>query len=224
MADPENKGEAQAEPKPAEASDKKRLRLRFHGRIVDHLAAQTYQSPISAIAEMVANGWDADAGSVAVTVPANLDDGSALNVADDGIGMTFEEVQDRYLAVGLNRREDDPAAKTAQGRPLMGRKGIGKFAGFGIADRMTIETVSSETGEMTRFTLDFDRIRGESDAYVDESPTDVPFEWFAKGEHDGEPGTCIEQQPLGASGEVLDEPVAARLVDLLALLGRVPSG
>src|SRR4051794_27233914 len=107
------------------------LQLRFHGRIVDQLAGQTYQSPISAIAEMVANGWDADAGTVDVSLPANLDPGAEMLVVDDGIGMTFEEVQDRYLEVGYNRREDNPTATTDRGRPLMGRKGIGKFAGFG---------------------------------------------------------------------------------------------
>ncbi|HEV2771531.1 MAG TPA: hypothetical protein VGV57_01670, partial [Thermoleophilaceae bacterium] len=63
-------------------AQKRRLKLHFHGRIVDHLAAQTYQSPISAIAEMVANGWDADAGEVAVTLPHDLTDEAVLVVQD----------------------------------------------------------------------------------------------------------------------------------------------
>jgi hypothetical protein len=48
------------------------LELRFRGRIVEQLAAQTYQSPISAIAEMVANGWDADGATVQVILPPQL--------------------------------------------------------------------------------------------------------------------------------------------------------
>lgn len=173
------------------------LELKFHGRIVDHLAVQTYQSPIAAIAEMVANGWDADAGKVEVTLPANLDDGVELVIEDDGEGMTFEEVQDRYLEVGYNRRGDDPTKTTDTGRPLMGRKGIGKFAGFGIADRMTVDTVSKETGERTRFSLDFERLRGDSDDYVDENPTDIPdVEWWAKGDHTRPAGTRIELSRL----------------------------
>jgi hypothetical protein len=176
-----------------EASQTRALELRFHGRIVDHLAVQTYQSPIAAIAEMVANGWDADAETVNVTLPPNLDAGAELIVEDDGTGMTFEQVQDRYLEVGYNRRGDDPERTTDTGRPLMGRKGIGKFAGFGIANRMTIDTVSDETGERTRFALDFDRLRGDSDEYIDESPTDIPgVEWWSRGSHERPVGTRIE--------------------------------
>lgn len=172
---------------------KRDLQLRFHGRIVDHLAVQTYQSPIAAIAEMVANAWDADATTVEVTLPAALGENAELVIVDDGIGMKFDEVQDRYLEVGYNRRGNDPKATTDDGRPLMGRKGIGKFAGFGIADRMTIDTVSRETGERTRFSIDFERLRGDSDEYVDEEPTDIPeVEWWAKGDHDRPEGTRLE--------------------------------
>lgn len=179
------------------APDTRSLELRFHGRIVDHLAVQTYQSPISAIAEMVANGWDADAANVKVTLPSDLDEGAVMVIEDDGDGMTFDEVQSRYLEVGYNRRGDDPETTTSEGRPLMGRKGIGKFAGFGIANRMTIDTVSKQTGERTRFALDFERLRGDSEEYIDEEPTDIPdVEWWNKGDHDRPAGTRIELSAL----------------------------
>lgn len=42
-------------------SDERQLYLRFHGRILDSLGIQMYQSPVAAIAELVANAWDADA-------------------------------------------------------------------------------------------------------------------------------------------------------------------
>jgi hypothetical protein len=177
--------------------EKRQLELKFHGRIVDHLAVQTYQSPIAAIAEMVANGWDADAKTVGIELPAALGEAAELVISDDGEGMTYQAVQDRYLEVGYNRRAGDPEKTTADGRPLMGRKGIGKFAGFGISDRMTIDTVSRDTGERTRFSLDFERLRGDSDEYVDESPTDIPdVEWWAKGDHDKDVGTRIELSRL----------------------------
>lgn len=174
------------------------LELRFHGRIVDQLAGQTYQSPIAALAEMVANGWDADAEVVDVSLPTNLDPGAEIVVLDDGVGMTFEEVQERYLEVGYNRRKDDPTATTERGRPLMGRKGIGKFAGFGIANRLTVDTVSRTTGERTRFTLDFDHLRGDSEEYVDREPTDIPeVEWWSETDGDEHPpGTRIELSSL----------------------------
>jgi hypothetical protein len=88
--------------------------------------------------------------------------------------MTFEDCQSRYLNVGYNRRGDDPGQLTpGRNRPVMGRKGIGKFAGFGIAGQVEVETVSETTGELTKFTLDIDRLRGNGDEYLSTSPQAV---------------------------------------------------
>ncbi|MCY4226417.1 MAG: hypothetical protein OXF20_01735, partial [Gammaproteobacteria bacterium] len=48
------------------------LYLRFHGRILDSLGIQMYQSPVAAIAELIANAWDADANSVNINLPSSL--------------------------------------------------------------------------------------------------------------------------------------------------------
>ena len=141
------------------ASEKK-LRLSFHGRIIDSLGIQMYQSPVAAVAELIANAWDADATAVAVTLPSDTGPDAEIVVQDNGKGMTFTDCQDRYLNVGLNRRIND-GDRTAGGRPVLGRKGIGKFAGFGIARVVQIETVSSETGERTVFSLDLRKLRSD---------------------------------------------------------------
>ena len=109
----------------------RKLYLEFHGRVIEHLGIQMYQSPVNAIAELVANAWDADATSVEIELPESVADPSATFViGDNGIGMDFDECQNLFLAVGRNRRGDEAEEKTADGRPVLGRKGIGKFAGF----------------------------------------------------------------------------------------------
>lgn len=137
----------------------KKLYLNFHGRIIDSLGIQMYQSPVAAIAELIANAWDADAASVQVSLPTELGADAEIVVRDTGGGMTFAECQQHYLNVGRNRRLERETSR--QGRPLLGRKGIGKFAGFGIARVMEIETVSGETGERTVFRLNLDVLRSE---------------------------------------------------------------
>src|SRR6266851_8424 len=82
----------------------KKLTLGFHGRIIDSLGIQMYQSPVAAVAELIANAWDADASKVSVTLPAGMGEGAEIVVQDDGMGMTFGDCQDRYLNVGRNRR------------------------------------------------------------------------------------------------------------------------
>ncbi|MDE2102113.1 MAG: ATP-binding protein [Patescibacteria group bacterium] len=152
------------------AGAEKKLHLSFHGRIIDSLGIQMYQSPVAAVAELIANAWDADATWVDVTLPADNSSSAELVVKDNGAGMTFAECQDRYLNVGRNRRLAD-GERTPGGRPLLGRKGIGKFAGFGIARIVEIETVSAASGERTVFALDLQKLR--SDEFVSDSRKEI---------------------------------------------------
>lgn len=150
-------------PRPRKAP--RRLRLKFHGRIIDHLGIQMYESPIAAVAELVANAWDADAETVNIKLPAKLDASAEIVISDNGVGMTFADCEDRFLNVGYAQRADDPRRTTRRKhRPLLGRKGIGKFAGFGIAAVISVETTSEETGEHVVFDLDIDQLR--TDEYV----------------------------------------------------------
>ena len=113
-----------------------------------------------------------DAGRVDVDLPANLSGDPAIVVRDNGIGMTFAECQDFYLNVGRNRRVDEETDKSPNGRPVLGRKGIGKFAGFGIAGVLEIDTTSARTGERTIFRLDLQDLR--SDSYIGTNAKEVP--------------------------------------------------
>ena len=153
-------------------TDADRLFLKFHGRIIDSLGIQMYQSPVAAVAELVANAWDADAKRVDVDLPTNLSGDPAIVVRDNGIGMTFADCQDFYLNVGRNRRFDEETDKSPNGRPVLGRKGIGKFAGFGIAGLLEIDTTSTRTGERTIFRLDLQDLR--SDSYIGTNAKEIP--------------------------------------------------
>ena len=87
--------------------------------------------------------------------------------------MDFDECQDYYLAVGRNRRGNAAEEQTAGGRPVLGRKGIGKFAGFGIASLVTVETVSGATGERTVFRLDLDDLMADHEPRAVRKEIDV---------------------------------------------------
>lgn len=138
-------------------STRKALHLTFHGRILEHLGIQMYQSPVAALSELISNSWDAESESVQIELPTSLSNAAVIIVRDNGLGMTFEECQDKYLRVGWNRRGEKPDEYSPNSRrPILGRKGIGKFAGFGIAKKIQVETVSKENGEKTIFLLDLD--------------------------------------------------------------------
>lgn len=126
------------------------------GKTLEHLGSQLYKRRDAAIAELVANAWDAGATEVFVTVPENGYDptSSEISVIDTGIGMTPDDVEDHYLVVGRNRRlDEEPPA----GRRVMGRKGIGKLAGFGIATE--VELTTWRAGKATRVVLPLEALK-----------------------------------------------------------------
>ena len=149
-----------------------KLFLEFHGRFIDALGIQMYQKPAAAIAELIANAWDADARNVAITLPTSLGGIPEIVVSDDGRGMTFEQCQDHYLKVGRNRRRT-MGDISPKGRMVLGRKGIGKFAGFGIAKKIIVDTTSEETGERTVFALDLDKLQSDEFIQAGRHPIDI---------------------------------------------------
>lgn len=177
------------------AIERRTLRLEFYGRILDHLGIQMYQSPVAAVAELVANAWDADARNVWIKLPDDVSSSAEIVIKDDGRGMTFMECQERYLKVGWNRRER-MGERTPGNRLVMGRKGIGKFAGFGIASIIKVDTIAEETGERTVFILDIDRLRG--DKYVESGTTDIPVTCYEEPDPNraAHHGTTITLQRL----------------------------
>ena len=177
--------------------------MRISRLTVDKLGVKLYDRASAVVAELIANAYDADAENVTVTIPLakqlarKLPDktyedlGLTISVKDDGHGMTPREAQKYFLIVGTDRRKrtdssgspaKDAAKSRNKKRPVMGRKGIGKLAPFGICRR--IEVISSGGDETTEgyltshFTLDFDKIVTDDDSPVpiDPGPLDKTYQ------------------------------------------------
>src|SRR5262245_26062985 len=119
------------------------FQMEFDPGTIKHLGLQMYSTLPPVIGELVSNAWDADATRVDIVIPTtSLNDRSEITVADDGIGMSDRMVREAYLIVGRDRRKAENSDTTSAGRRLMGRKGIGKFCGFGIAGEIEVESVS----------------------------------------------------------------------------------
>lgn len=132
------------------------LKIKFAGRLIDLLGQQMYGGAVPAVAELVANAWDADAGKIKINIPEDITAPDAeIIVQDFGEGMTFDELNEFYLRIGYERRERGETTKA--GRKVMGRKGIGKLAGFGIAEDIVLHSVKN--GHLTEFTLNYTKLR-----------------------------------------------------------------
>jgi len=116
-------------------------RMTIDLNVLDHLGINLYSNLAAVLTEIVANAWDADASCVSIAFDTAND---TILIEDDGIGMTVEDMNEKYLRVGYRRRDVEPTV-TARGRTVMGRKGLGKLSLFSIAD--TVEVQSCRNGE-----------------------------------------------------------------------------
>ncbi len=78
--------------------------------------------------------------SLLATLPEDIE----VVISDDGHGMSWEEVKDKFLPLNRQRRLDSKGRETKLtspgGRFVMGRKGVGKLAGFGAAEKVVLRT------------------------------------------------------------------------------------
>lgn len=131
--------------------------MEFDIGTIKHLGLQMYSTLPPVVAELVSNAWDAGAARVDIEIPERaITPSSTIVVSDDGDGMSDAEVRQGYLVVGRDRRahENSDERTSPPIRKYMGRKGIGKFSGFGIARCIEIESCSN--GENAHFIMDFD--------------------------------------------------------------------
>ena len=75
--------------------------------VLNHLGINLYSNVPAVLSEVVANAWDADAHEVTIDIDKEQDQ---IIIKDDGIGMTEEDINRRYLNVGYRRRIELPGA------------------------------------------------------------------------------------------------------------------
>ena len=141
--------------------------MRISRLTIDKLGVKLYDKVSAVVAELVSNSYDADATQVTVTAPMGeylaskaggqiADKGRTIQICDNGIGMTPEEINRFYLRVGAERRREQMRGRGNESpkykRRVMGRKGVGKLAPFGICN--VIEILSSGGQKVTRTTGD----------------------------------------------------------------------
>ena len=179
------------------------IRLEFEPRTIEHLGLQMYSHLPNAIAELVANSYDADATEVTVQI-LNVDGQEEVLVIDNGHGMSDSDLATKYLRIGRNRRIDPDGGKSESGRRLVsGKKGIGKLALFGIGTTIRLETKRSTATASMVLKLDWDEMLKSSGYYYPKvSRGDKPASWS---------GTMISLGGLRRASKVDAEALARGL-------------
>ena len=120
-----------------DAEVKKLFKMTIDLNVLNHLGVNLYSNVPAVLAEAVANSWDADATSVEIRINSH---GETISICDDGHGMSVEDINEKFLRVGYQRRENEDPVTSKFQRPVMGRKGIGKLSLFSVADVIDVHS------------------------------------------------------------------------------------
>ena len=106
--------------------------------LLKELGERLVGKPHIALAELVKNGYDADATEVTIKVYPEKD---LIEVIDNGNGMDFEEFKDYWMRIGSTHKQKQHISKYF-GRPMTGSKGVGRLSVQFLAKKMELRTTS----------------------------------------------------------------------------------
>lgn len=135
--------------------------ITFEDGYIQKTTGSVTQKPDNALTELIANAWDAGAKLVNITIPS--EEHEKLIIEDDGIGMTEEEFNQRWLTLSYNRIKNQgidvefPPEIQGIKRKAYGRNGIGRHSMFCFSTSYHIDTWKS--GKC--FSCDVDLSSGE---------------------------------------------------------------
>ena len=111
--------------------ESQKLKMSFDPHTIEHLGIKMYSVLPNAIAELIANAYDAEARTVHVKL-YNDNGKKRIAVIDDGVGMSFDEINNNFLRIGRKRRTDDYGLspngkqKSNNDRPKSNHQGVRK--------------------------------------------------------------------------------------------------
>ena len=111
-------------------------------RAVSHLGRNLYGTTPPAIAELIANSYDAYARRVSIRYEKDSPLGECVVIADNGAGMSIQDLREKYATIGKTKSSGEVPPGMSRRMP-MGRKGIGKLAAFSVGDRYDVYTKTS---------------------------------------------------------------------------------
>ena len=151
-------------------SEDKKLKWRFDISTFRLIGRELITDRITALFELVKNCYDANATRVDVvfenvsydnavvddtTKEVRVNPGSKVVIEDNGYGMSFEDIRDKWMVIGTASKRTSPLSPRPFGRRCVGEKGIGRFAVDKLGDKVNIVTKKEEDDRWLNVEIDW---------------------------------------------------------------------
>ena len=134
-------------------------KIKTKARALDMLGRQQIAGIPTALSELFKNAHDAYADNVEVDFIRKK---NLLILRDDGLGMTREEFEERWLTIGTDSKFVDgnsikqPAVNSLKAlRPVMGEKGIGRLSIAAIGPQVLVLTRAKRDEGLSKLVASF---------------------------------------------------------------------
>ena len=124
-----------------------------------------YSNHWTAIAELVANGLDAQADNVKIYINMIDKKNSIIEIFDNGTGMNYDDLSEKYALIGKDKREDGELPDEIK-KQVMGRKGIGKLAALYLSSKYYLISKTENENE-SAWCLDASNVKDSDIPHLD---------------------------------------------------------
>ena len=114
----------------------------------------------TAVAELVKNGYDADATNVDLIFNTASAGNTSLEIYDNGSGMNISQLEAGFMRLSTPNKVAAPRSELYL-RQKAGRKGIGRFAAQRLGRRLILETTTTLLHYGLRLDIDWDEFAAE---------------------------------------------------------------
>lgn len=142
-------------------------------RLLLQLGDELIRNESIALLELVKNSYDADSTNLKVTMERVDEEDGVITIEDNGIGMDIDVIRNVWMEPGSFKQNDGMHKKRRTekfGRPILGEKGIGRFAVHKLGN--VIELTTRKRGKK-EVHIKIDWTIFEKATYLDETPIDV---------------------------------------------------
>ena len=160
------------------------LHFKFDVSTFRLLGRELITDRITALFELVKNCYDANANNVEITFEHlnPLSDKSRIIIKDDGLGMTFEDIRDKWMVIGTSSKRRNRTSPSPYNRVVAGKKGVGRFAVDKLGAKLIMKTKKSNSPvwncletdwtkyseeEERQLKFDFERLSEEQKLFTD---------------------------------------------------------
>ena len=137
--------------------DNHKLKWRFDVSTFRLIGRDLITDRVTALFELVKNCYDANAQNVDV-IFENVGAGkkqAVIRVEDDGYGMSFEDIRDKWMVIGTSSKRTRPYSPKPFNRKCVGEKGIGRFAVDKLGDKVSVITKKEGTEKWLKVDIDW---------------------------------------------------------------------